>query len=291
MPSNLYRKALDSLSDAEKTNFESWVSWLAGHTDSSPDGSRDGAKILANLEREAHLVGDGGFGDPAELTGLLRCCASRLAPLPAPQKPTGYDGVCQEFGGRGLRIPREHLPDGLLRYSGSRTLAAEIIERVLGKRARDAFDRESLPPETLFSRLKSRWEPSRMAPADRLGRGNEVFATFEHAAGAPRDDAEALSRALALPLWQGPRSRIEILIEMAYPTEAVVDYRFPTVADAGWIHLFSPAPEDEPAGGRPETCCGWTRPLGPYPPQPEIVHDNARLQILSEPPRFVGSIS
>jgi hypothetical protein len=161
---------------------------------------------------------------------------------------------------------------------------------MLGKRARDAFDRGALPPETLFARLRSRWAASRLTATNRLGRGDEIFATFEHPAGAPRDDAEALSRALALPLWQGPRSKMEILVEMSYPTDAVADYRFPTAADAGWIHLFHPAPEEEPDSGRPETCCGWTAPLGPYPPQPEIVHDNAGLQVLSEPPRFVGSI-
>jgi hypothetical protein len=290
VPSNLYRQALGSLSDDERTAFTSWTSWLEAHTSSSPDGVRNGAKVLENLQTEAHLVGDGVFGDPSELAELLRCCASRLAPLPLPERPAGYDGVCQEFGGRGLRVPREHLPDGLLRYSRSRRSAADLIERMLGKRARDAFDRDALPPETLFSRLRSRWAASRLAPTDRLGRGEEVFATFDHLAGAPRDDAEALSRALSLPLWQGPRSGIEILVEMSYPTDAVADHRFPTVADAGWIHLFRPAPEEEPDSGRPETCCGWTEPLGPYPPQPEIVHDNAELRILSEPPRFVGSI-
>ena len=276
--------------DDERTAFESWTSWLETHALSSPGGSQDGAKVLENLQAEAHLVGDRSFGDPSELAELLRCCASRLAPLPLSERPAGYDGVCQEYGGRGLRVPREHLPDGLLRYSNSRTMAADLIERMLGKRARDAFDRGALPPETLFARLRSRWAASRLAATNRLGRGEEVFATFEHPAGAPRDDAEALSRALALLMWQGPRSKIEILVEMSYPTDAVTDCRFPTAADAGWIHLFRPAPEEEPDSGRLETCCGWTAPLGPYPPQPEIVHDNAGLQILNEPPRFVGSI-
>jgi len=154
VPSNLYRQALGSLSDDERTTLESWTNWLAS-TSSSPDVSRNGAKILANFESEAHLVGDNDFGDSAELIGLLRCCASRLASLPPPERPTGYDAVCQEFGGRGLRIPREHLPDGLLRYTSSRTLAAEIIEHVLGKRARDAFDRESLPPKPSLHVLKA----------------------------------------------------------------------------------------------------------------------------------------
>lgn len=191
----------------------------------------------------------------------------------------------------GLRVLRDHLPDSLLRYTGSRTLAAKLIERMLGKRARDAFDREALPPEMAFTRLRDRWAPPRLDAADRLHRDDKVFATFEHPDGAPRDDATALSRALALPFWPGPRTKQEILFELSYPTDAVDGLRFPTVADAGWIHLFRPAAEEVPDGDRPATCCGWTEPLGPYPPQPEIIHDNAPLQVLSGPPRFVGSIA
>jgi hypothetical protein len=132
---------------------------------------------------------------------------------------------------------------------------------------------------------------SRLEPNDRLHRDSEVFATFEHEAGAPRHDAAELSRALALPLWQSPRTGMEILFELSYATDDVEDHRFPTVADARWLHLFRPAPEQEPDGTVHASCYGWTEPLGPYPAQPEIVHDNAPLQVLSGPPRFVGEIT
>jgi hypothetical protein len=118
-----------------------------------------------------------------------------------------------------------------------------------------------------------------------------VFATFEHPAGAPRDDATALSRALALPVWQRPRTEPEILVELSYPTAAVQDHRFATVADVHWGPLFRPSPEEAPEPARPASGCGWTEPLGAYPPQPEIVHRNAPLQVLSGAPRFVGWIA
>jgi hypothetical protein len=164
---------------------------------------------------------------------------------------------------------------------------------MLGKLARDAFDRETLPPETAFSRLRVLWSASRLKATDRLRPKEEdkIFATFEHPAGAPRDEATALSRALALPFWQRLRTGLEILVELAYRTDAVEGYRFPTVADSGWVHLFRPAPDEAPASERSASCCGWTEPLGPYPPQPEIIHDNAPLRVLSGPPRFVGSIA
>ncbi|HEX4960690.1 MAG TPA: hypothetical protein VF173_07610 [Thermoanaerobaculia bacterium] len=290
MPSDLYRQALDLLSEEEKESFESWTEWLAGHAGLDPEEPLDGARILANLQAEAHLVGEGDFGDPAVLAELLRRCAACLAASSAGELHSGYEAACQEFAGLGLRVLRSHLPDGLLRYSPSRTLAATLVQRMLGKLARDAFDREALPPETAFVQLRDRWSPTRLNPGDRLGRGDTVFATFEHPDGAPRDDAGALSRALALPLWQRLRTN-EILFEMAYPTDAVDGHKFPTVADAGWVHLFRPASEEASDGGRPSSCCGWTEPLGAYPPQPEIIHDNAPLHVLSEPPRFVGSIA
>lgn len=117
---------------------------------------------------------------------------------------------------------------------------------MLGTRARDAFNRGTLPADTAFTRIQGLWDPLRLDATDRLAHGNQVFATFEHPAGAPRDDATAMSQALALPLWQAPRSGLELLIELAYATDTVGGYRFPTVADAGWIHLFQPSSEDAP---------------------------------------------
>lgn len=82
----------------------------------------------------------------------------------------------------------------------------------------------------------------------------------------------------------------EPVVEFSYRTDLVTAPRFPTVADAGWNPSFKPAPEREPDGSVPATCWGWTEPLGPWPPQPEIVHDNAGLRILDRPPRLIGMV-
>ena len=206
------------------------------------------------------------------------------------ERHRAFEDVCDEFVLRGLQVLREHLPDALLRYVASRAVAANLIERMLGRRGRIHFDSGSLPPETLFARLRQLWRPARLRTTDRLAGGKKVFATFDHPEGAPREEAKGLSQALSLSFWQNPRREMELLVEFAYPTDAVQNHRFPTVANAGWGCLFRPAPEETPDGTRLSTCFGWTEPLGAHPPQPEIVHDNAQLQVLSHPPRLVGAI-
>jgi hypothetical protein len=290
MPSNLYRQALDSLSNDERTALESCLTWLGTHSGSLPDDPTDGARILANLQEEAHLVGDRDFGDASELADFLRLCAARFAACTPEERHRAFEEICDEFALRGLRVLREHLPDTLLRYVASRAVAANLIERMLGRFGRDDFDSGRLPPDILFTRLRRLWTPARLSTADRLAGRNKVFATFEHPAGAPRDDAKALSQALALSFWQNPRGGMELLVELTYPTDAVQNHRFPTIADAGWGCFFHPSPEEPPDGAKSSSCCGWSEPLGPHPPQPEIVHDNAPLQVLSHPPRLVGAI-
>lgn len=207
MPSNLFRQALDSLPEDEREALGRGLDWLKTHAGLSPTRPTDGARIYENLQAEAHLVGDGAFGDPAELTGFLQRCSAGLDASSVPDRHRGYEEACEAFAGRGLQVPRTHLPDGLLRYTASRALAASLIERMLGTRARDAFNRGTLPADTAFTRIQGLWDPLRLDATDRLARGNQVFATFEHPAGAPRDDATAMSQALALPLWQAPPKR------------------------------------------------------------------------------------
>ena len=123
-----------------------------------------------------------------------------------------------------------------------------------------------------------------------LGKADCVFATFEHPGGAPRDDALGMAEALALPLMASPVSVDEFLVELSYPTNSVRNHRFPTVADAGNHPLFEPAREVAPNPAAPETCTGWTKPLGKHRPQAEIVHGNDSLRILNRAPRLVGRV-
>jgi hypothetical protein len=251
----------------------------------------DGRKLAANLELEAHLVGDNAFGDASELISFLKLCAGGCAG--AARATTGLDAywlACGSFELRGLAIPRDHLPPKLLHYSSNRKLVATILEKQLGIAARMAFDAGTMTPEDAFHQLSLKWTSSKLTPKERLGGGKAVFATFEHRAGAPRNSALAMTQALALRVSVRVLSGEQILFEFTYPTDSVENHRFPTVADAGSWHLFEPAGETEPNPAVPETCCGWTKPLGAQPPQPEIVHANGPLRILSASPRFVGRI-
>jgi hypothetical protein len=284
VPSNLYRKALIALSEEEQAALQRLTAWLGGQPGT---GTQEGGeRLVENLEAESHLVGDKAYGNPTEPTAFLRRLAGRFAESP---HEDCYEEVCQEFSGKGLRVPRKHLPDTLLRYSTSRALLGLLIEQLLGDQVLADLQQGLLPPEKACELLAAGWDSSQVQEGS-LGLTPHVFATFEHVEATPRDDAAALSKALALPFWQRPRTTEEILFELSYQTEAVPDHRFPTVAEAGWHPLFQPAEERLPAESDPRTCFGWTRPVGPDAAQPEIVHRNSPLAVLRASPRWVGRI-
>ena len=263
MPSRLFDSAVSLLDAAERHSLEELQAELDG------TGLPSDRQLVVNLQSEAHLVGDEDFGHTAALGAFLRaCCSGHGAPGGA---RVGYEQSCVHHQLRGLRISASRLPVGLLRYTTNLQLVSEMIERVLGVRARFDFDAD-LRTDDLFDELATAWDSGRLAGIS-LRKSGAVFATFEHRAGAPRTDARALSEALALPLWPGADDAL--LIELSYPTGAVTESRFPTVADVGLVHLFRPAPDIEPSESDPTTWHGWTAPIGPHSPQPEIVHANA----------------
>jgi hypothetical protein len=289
MPSNLYRLALEALSDDEKATLAEFETWMEALQIDVGGRKTQGDHVLGNLREESHLLGEGAFGDCSELVSLLKCCCEEHARSSSDsERYNGFGGVCGSHEGKGLRIDRERLPDTLLRYGRNMALFEKLVANVLGDRARKDLINGRISFEEAFSRLVASWDPSAVADHVRLGGSTVVFATFDHSAGAPRSDAAALAQALALPVQPG---RKEILMEFTYPTDSVANHRFPTVADAGWAHEFQPAPDAAPDPVRDETHWGWTRPLGAGPAQPELVHDNQSLRVLSAPPRFVGRYS
>ncbi|HEX4961747.1 MAG TPA: hypothetical protein VF173_12965 [Thermoanaerobaculia bacterium] len=286
MPCNLYQSAAASLLEDERESLATFEDWLEDLSESSGRAFR-GDQILDNLRSESHLLGDGTWGDASEMTEFLRCCVQGHAGVATDQeRETGYKSSCLTFEGKGFPIERDHLPDKLLRYSRDEPTALDLIGRVLTDRVKQDVIDKKISLADAFARLgPSSWD-SGLVDDLRLGGGAMVFATFEHPAGAPRDHAGNMAAALALP--PRPRRRKEILVEFSYPTDSVSKYRFPTVADAGWVQEFKPAAEMEPSRDRPETCFGWTRPTGGWRPQPELVHGNESLRVLDGPPRFVG---
>ena len=290
MPSKLYQSALASLSEAEQTSLTSFESWLEVYTADLSKSSADGGRILENIRHESHLVGEGEHGNGASMATFLKECASSHVVSSEDDSHEAYKTSCAKYQGWGLKISSEHLPDRLLRYSTSRFLVAKIVERILGVIARDDFQKGFLSLEDAFVQISEDWDARLIRDNDRHAGETIAFATFEHNGGAPRNDAIRMTKALALPFWQRARTADEILVELSYPTAAVSNTRFPTVADAGWIHLFRPAPESEPRRSDPKTCWGWTEPLDGQPAQPEIVHGNNSLKVVDRPPRLVGRI-
>jgi hypothetical protein len=287
MPSTLYTAARSMLDPKDERSLAGFDRSLRRARRSQNGGPIDGARLLANLRAEAHLTGSKPFGDPAELAALLgRCAGNHRAATKSGLRVEAYLEACEAHAGRGLAIPKDHLPARLLRYSAYRAGADDIVERILGKAARMDFVAETLSAADAFAQVEKRWDASRMLPTDRLGARSVVWATFRHRKGTPRHDAKSMVEALALP--PPVRSADRILIEFAYDRDAVQNHRFPTVADAGLTHQFRPAPEAAPDPAKRRTWWGRTKPTGPWPAQPEIVHDNASLQVLRRAPRFVG---
>ena len=282
MPSRLFRAARACLSKEERKSFSKFAAWLR---------RLHGGRLSENLQGECHLVGDKDFGDPEELASFLRRCADHHGKARTKsERLKSHASACSAHELRGLRIPRAHLPGELLRYCVRTKLAGDLMERMLGSRARRLLKAGLTDTGEASSRLASAWDPAKLRNSDKLARRAAAFATFEHPAGAPRNDPLGMAQALALPTTANPASLDEILIEFSYGTDSVANHRFPTVADAGGHPLFEPAREAAPDPAVPGTCSGYTRPLGKQPQQPELVHQNESLRALNRAPRFVGRI-
>ena len=220
MPSQLYENARASFEDGDSDRLTAFETWLG--TVSAADFN--GGKLLANIQKESHLVGEAELANPDELSAFLRRCAILHARAKSlTQQLKNYSAACSSHELRGLKIPRTHVPGILLRYSMSTELVTRIVERVLGKATRRAFDEGDVSPEDAFARLASAWVKTKMTDSEMLGRGGAVFATFEHAAGAPRGDATAMADALALRVRRTDDE--PILFEYCYDTAATANHR------------------------------------------------------------------
>jgi hypothetical protein len=285
MPSSLYKNARKNLGSKETSRLNRFLQWL----ESISEQSVDGGQLSENIQGESHLVGDARFGDSGELIDFLRECGTSHQGTHS-QESEAYTASCGRFELKGLRIPASDIPKRILRYSTSRTLIASIIEMILGTIARREFDGGQMSPADAFIRLARMWNFS-LVSSENLARGNAVFATFETEQSAPREDAGGMAEVLALPICLRVGAGDQILFELSYDRDVVANYRFPTVADAGFMHLFRPAEELQPAASDTNSLYGWTHPLNRAAPQPEIVHENASLQVVREAPRLVGSMT
>jgi hypothetical protein len=283
MKSKLFQTAEAALTPSEVDGLRSFEDRL------SKIGLRssefvDGRQLVDNLQSETRMTGDGRPDDATVLSEFLRRCAQNVAT--SRMLLEGYASLCVDFAGEGQRILRGCLPDDLLRYTTNRRLASMMIERVLGLTARVNFDRGLLTAEDAFTKMEKFWTPAPDDSEEHLG-GSFLFATFEEDA-APRDDAKAMAAALALPILLSPNLTDEFLYELTYPTDRVLRYKFPTVADASLAHVFRPCVDVPVHESHPLGCYGRTNPFNDAMPQPELLHEGETARILSAPPRYVG---
>lgn len=280
MPSALYQDVRSSLEEDDLHRLDRSEAWVASQ--------ESGPRLLANLQQESHLVGTGAFGDFEAFKGFLQTwCARNESAADDSGRQECFCQTCGEHERQGTEIPKEVLPEQLIRYVASRTCLSEILSQVLGPVARESFDKGILTVEDAFSRMKSKWNPSLLRDSDRLGRGDTVFATFSNPGSDPRT-AQDIAEAIAHPVVTAVNSRDQFLFHFTYDSAQVEDHRIPTIADAHWFPLFEPAPEDPPDPSDPRTCFGWTRPIGKQLPQPELVHQNESLKVAYRAPRLVG---
>jgi hypothetical protein len=287
MHSALYQNARASLADGERQRLSDMETWLFNFAHDHIAGLSRGERLLDILRAEAHLVGNDAFGNSETFASFLRACIQESI---TNDWETALSDACAHHRLNGLRIPPDHIPESLYRYTTSRTLLAELVSLLLGAVARIAFDNGDLAPVDACAALEGQWNPAMLSRL-RLARGNAVFATFDSTDYPLIADAASLSKSLALLFWERPRTCDEILLELHYEKSSVENHRFPTIADAHWDNpLFLPAPEIDPKEDDPHTWCGWTSPLGGESKRPEIVHQNSSLDMLATSPKFIGII-
>src|SRR5687768_7356368 len=152
MPTKFFSSASAAIKGRTAQQFKDFCTWLRTY---SPI-------VSENLQNEAHLVGNDYFGNPAEFTRFLRKCSVDCTRDANDQdRMSTYEHLCSMNALKGLSIPQSHLPKTLHRYCSSRSLAEDLIERVLGIDARINFTRTKTPSwGEAFAQLQSNWEPT-----------------------------------------------------------------------------------------------------------------------------------
>jgi hypothetical protein len=287
LPSQLYEAAYGLLAADAQQSLHTFREHFTAHS-RKIDG--DTAQIWSNIEAESHMTVPHGFGDSTTYGRFLAACGG----IGATDHETlceHYSGACQLFAGQGLDIPAARLPELLFRYSRSVTGFAKALNSSRGSVARDMAVSKTVNYREAFEKLARQWSGG-VYPPDTVrlaGRLDTLYAwaTFDHpATQVDRSNPTAVIDALALPISNDPAGD-NIVYEMKYHRDMVTGHRFPTVADAGMMAEFRPAPEVQPDPTDSRACCGWTHARGGEQNQPEILHNNAPVNICLSAPRLI----
>jgi hypothetical protein len=296
MPSTLYRQAralLAKRSSVDADALSEFETWLNQSLEVASPWSATGEPLAKNLHIEAHLCGDMPYGDPDELTDFLQHCAvSFRSSLNEDDRVRMFVETCRLFARKGVRISTDYLPIFLTRIicHDKLKLVEIALERMVGLVHATQFRNGQISILEAAKMLADNWDASGFEDDDKLGRDLMVFASPTRGSFGSGMGPLEVAQSLGLPCAFGdglPRTRH--VLQCDYHTVAVVNHRFPTIADASRFPGFGPAPETPPLKADQASCSGWTRPLGSMKQQPEIVHDNASLMILRSPLAYLGS--
>ena len=294
MPSTLYMQAKGEISRRDPAmagQFEAFEQWLSNSEHVSVPKHSTGERLLDNLRQEAHLCGESGYGDHSELAAFMEDCALLFGRAASEEERVQmFARSCEKYYRRGLRIPLAVLPPLLERYVSHRKAIELLLNRTAGPVAATQFRMEQISIIVAEKLIQENWAYSRFRDEDKLARDVMVFAAPVRGKWPDNTDALAIAESFGLPIAFGDGvERFHNLVRYEYDTHAVSNHRFPTFADAGRFPGFLPAPETCPDPKSPDTCWGWTKPLGRNEKRPEIIHDNASLRVLKSPIRYVGS--
>lgn len=245
--------------------------------------------LLRNIREEARLVGDGAFDDSTEMASFLRGLASAfMAPVkdPRPEADEVFVATCGQHELKGLKIPRNRLPEVLWRFLSNRLLLKDMLQATCDAARLNLLD-QSDSLEEVFSLLAEKWSANAVTQQMlNLSWKEFVFATFDPTPMGVLTRFPQKASEIRAALALGSGSGDDLLYQLAYKTDLVEDYRFPTVADANCNERFQPAPDASPDPANPRSWWGWTAPDQNRAGLPEIVHKNASLGVLDKAPQL-----
>ena len=293
MPSSLHRNATRLLGQRDALLLEAWErfeQWLRSSTTVALPWQANGLKLADNIALEAHLVGNRTFGDAEEFSSFMEYCVRAFESAATEEdRIETFRRSCRDFTRRGMIVGFGVLPNILFRYCSEKPLEI-ALGRMVGDYAVLQLQRKQISLSDAEQQVRDNWDPNLLQDADMLARGDFAFATFGNATIPHGASARHVAECLALPcVVPDGKPRRRFLVKLSYPKATVQNHRFPTFAEAETFPYFQPAEEEAPDPSVEARCVGWTKPIGAGSKQPELIHDNASLRILSSRIELLGS--
>ena len=295
MGTTLYSKAKELLTQNHAHDFlDTWNEfelWLENSSVVTRPWPENGMRLAENIRREAHLLSNLHLGNPEEIYQFMLFCIDKFKSAHTEtDKVNCFISACKKFARKGKKIDPTIIPATIHRYVDSEW-PLKSVANVLAEYVYDNLSHGLMSFELATEKLKMCWDASLIQTLDDsqciAHPSNDIaFATFEDGTLTNASDAKFISECLALPcaIRAYSLNRTRNLFKLIYPCSDVVNHQFPTFADVENFPYFEPIGEDSAELGK-------TRPLCGGPSQPEFIHKNTSLNILSEPIVWVGEFT